>query len=112
MRKNHMDYLLHQRDKTMHEGIRTKKHSLQECINCHVPEAKDGKVVRYGDDEHFCTTCHSYTSVSIDCFQCHRDQPEPKQASVTQNAPSGVTQAHSAASLTPPVPAKAKEAVQ
>jgi len=39
MRRNHMKYILHQRDETMHQGIRTKQHSLEECINCHVSSA-------------------------------------------------------------------------
>lgn len=74
MRKNHMEYILHQRDETMYKGIRTKQHSLAECINCHVSESPDA--ARYGDDEHFCSTCHNYASVKIDCFQCHADRPQ------------------------------------
>ena len=44
---NHMDMLKHQRDLTMHEGIRTTKHSLKECIECHA-STKTGSVL--GDD--------------------------------------------------------------
>ena len=33
MRENHMEFLLHKRDKTMREGVRTKEHSLVECID-------------------------------------------------------------------------------
>ena len=40
MRRNHMDLLKHHRDETMHNGIRTPKHSLNECINCHVPNKR------------------------------------------------------------------------
>ena len=29
MRRNHMSLLKHQRDETMHEGIRSKQHSLE-----------------------------------------------------------------------------------
>ena len=75
MKKNHMKYILHQRDATMHEGIRTKTYSLKECINCHVPENSQ---IRYGDDKHFCSSCHNYAGVSIDCFQCHMDRPMGK----------------------------------
>jgi len=75
MKKNHMKYILHQRDATVHEGIRTKTYSLKECINCHVPENSE---VRFGDDKHFCSSCHNYTGVSIDCFQCHMDTPMGK----------------------------------
>jgi hypothetical protein len=73
MRKNHMEYILHQRDETVHEGIRTRQYSLNECINCHVSDAADAP--RVSSEEHFCNSCHSYAAVSIDCFQCHADRP-------------------------------------
>jgi hypothetical protein len=73
MRKNHMEYILHQRDETMHEGIRTSRHSLVECINCHVSDAPDAP--RVSSEKHFCNSCHTYAAVSIDCFQCHADRP-------------------------------------
>ena len=73
MRVNHMEYILHQRDATVHEGIRDKQHSLVECINCHVSEAPDAP--RISSEKHFCSSCHTYAAVSIDCFQCHADRP-------------------------------------
>lgn len=72
MRASHFEKILHQRDKTMHQGIRTKTDSLKECINCHVPE---NTTVRFGDDKHFCSACHIQAAVTIDCFQCHADRP-------------------------------------
>ena len=76
MRKNHMKFILHQRDDTMQKGIRTSKYALAECINCHVTPEQDGTYASYGDDKHFCSTCHTYAAVNIDCFGCHRDTPE------------------------------------
>jgi hypothetical protein len=73
MRKNHMDYIQDQRDATVHEGIRTRQHSLEECINCHVSDAPDAPHV--DSEKHFCNSCHTFVSVSIDCFQCHADRP-------------------------------------
>ncbi len=73
MRKNHMKYILHQRDETVHEGVRDKQHSLVECINCHVSDAPDAP--RVSSEKHFCNSCHTYAAVSIDCFQCHADRP-------------------------------------
>ena len=73
MRRNHMEYILHQRDETMYRGIRTKQYSLEECINCHVSAAPDAP--RYSSEEHFCNSCHAYAAVRIDCFQCHADRP-------------------------------------
>ncbi len=68
MRKNHMKLLLHQRDETMHKGIRTEKYSLKNCINCHA-STKDNSVI--GSDEHFCQSCHTYAAVKLDCWECH-----------------------------------------
>lgn len=76
MRKYHMDHLKHKRDQTMYGGIRTAEDSLTGCIDCHVPAPIGDKVVRHTDPEHFCTTCHAYVSVQIDCFQCHADHPD------------------------------------
>ena len=73
MRKNHMEYILDQRDATVHEGIRTRQYSLEECINCHVSDAPDAP--RVDSEKHFCNSCHTYAAVSIDCFQCHADRP-------------------------------------
>lgn len=73
---HHFEYLLHKRDQTMHQGIRTKQYSLKACINCHGPA---DKTVHYGDPKHFCSSCHNYASVNIDCFQCHADQPQPPE---------------------------------
>jgi hypothetical protein len=75
MRRDHMKFLLQQRDATVLDGIRTEKYSLTGCINCHAQAADDGKIVRAGDPEYFCTACHLYTSVKIDCFECHSDRP-------------------------------------
>jgi len=75
MRKNHMDELLHKRDQTVINGIRTKKHSLKACINCHVPEKHNGETLRHTNPEHFCSTCHGYVAQELDCFQCHVDHP-------------------------------------
>ena len=76
IRKDHMELLKHKRDETMREGVRTKTHSLTECIDCHVTPKKNGEFARIGDDEHFCSSCHNYAAVNVDCFDCHSDLPE------------------------------------
>lgn len=86
MQKNHMSYILDQRDATLREGIRTKQHSLKECIDCHNAPAEDGKVARAEESEHFCSTCHVYAAVQIDCFSCHSDKPENTQYRHTLSA--------------------------
>ena len=75
MRRNHMKMLLHQRDKTMHQGIRTIQHSLKNCIDCHANPKTNSVIGKDG----FCESCHSYAAVSIDCFECHSSAPQ-KQA--------------------------------
>jgi hypothetical protein len=67
MRRNHMKMLFHQRDRTMREGIRTTRFSLKGCVECHA-SAKTGSVE---GEEGFCSSCHAYASVKIDCFECH-----------------------------------------
>jgi len=76
MRRNHMKYILHERDETMHEGIRDEPGSLAACINCHVEPNAQGEIADIESDEHFCHGCHQYASVQIDCFQCHADRPQ------------------------------------
>lgn len=75
MRTNHMHLLSHKRDETMYQGIRTAKHSLNACIDCHVPTPTMKRVVKHTDADHFCTTCHIEVAVKLDCFQCHADRP-------------------------------------
>ncbi|MBL0124513.1 MAG: hypothetical protein IPP88_17880 [Betaproteobacteria bacterium] len=72
MRKNHMDLLKHQRDDTMHHGIRTPRFSLVGCINCHASK-KTNSVVAGADN--FCQSCHAYAGVTLDCFECHSATP-------------------------------------
>ncbi|KAG1694938.1 hypothetical protein GQR58_006866 [Nymphon striatum] len=86
MRKNHMDELMHKRDETVYNGIRTKKYSLNACIDCHVPEQHNGEVLRHTNPEHFCSTCHGYVAAKLDCFDCHVDHPV-KQEATAKNEP-------------------------
>jgi hypothetical protein len=72
MRRNHMELLKHQRDRTVHEGIRTTQHSLANCVGCHASR-KTGRVT---GSEGFCQSCHSYAGVKLDCFECHADKPK------------------------------------
>ena len=73
MRRNHMRLLVHQRDRTVHEGIRTEKHSLANCVSCHAG-SKTGRVT--GSKDAFCEGCHRYAAVKLDCFECHADRPD------------------------------------
>lgn len=76
MRRNHMKFLNHHRDETMHKGIRTRQHSLKACLECHAPvegtTASTGKAA----EGHFCVNCHVYAGVTLDCFECHATKPE------------------------------------
>ncbi|WP_372523700.1 hypothetical protein [Sulfuricaulis sp.] len=72
MRRNHMKKILHQRDETMHKGIRTQKYSLKNCVDCHADPKTNSVLGKDG----FCESCHVYASVSIDCFSCHSAAPE------------------------------------
>lgn len=72
IRRTHMDLLRHQRDETVHRGIRGARYSLKGCISCHA-STKTGSVAAAPTD--FCVSCHSYASVKIDCFECHASKP-------------------------------------
>ena len=70
MRRNHPDLLRHQRAQTVHEGIRTQRYSLANCVSCHASR-QTGRVT--GSADAFCESCHRYAGVKLDCFECHSD---------------------------------------
>jgi predicted CXXCH cytochrome family protein len=76
MRTDHMRFLLHQRDETVHGGIRTKRHSLKECIECHAARDATGKPMPVTAEGQFCQSCHSFAAVHLDCFSCHATTPD------------------------------------
>ena len=82
MRRNHMNVLMHQRDGTVHDGIRTSRFSLTGCVDCHAVKGADGKPVTIASRDHFCRTCHDYAAVRVDCFECHASRPESAGAAV------------------------------
>jgi predicted CXXCH cytochrome family protein len=86
MRRNHMSMMKHQRDETVHEGVRGKPFSLAGCMECHAVKGADGQPVTYSDSKHFCRTCHDFAAVSIDCFQCHSSRPGSDKPQSAQRA--------------------------
>jgi len=74
MRRNHMELIRHQRDKTVHQGIRSSKHSLAGCVSCHASYDGGGPVSVVATGQ-FCQTCHAHTAVTLDCFECHATVP-------------------------------------
>jgi hypothetical protein len=77
MRRNHMALIRHQRDLTVREGIRTTRHSLANCVDCHA-DPKTGRAT--GSAEAFCDGCHRYAAVTLDCFECHSDRARTASA--------------------------------
>lgn len=77
MRRNHMEVIKHQRDETVHLGIRSTKHSLAGCVECHVSVGADHAPIPIDDEKQFCDACHAYTAVTLDCFGCHASVPSP-----------------------------------
>lgn len=80
MRRDHMKMLFHQRDRTMREGVRTTRFSLKNCVECHA-SAKTGSVL---GEEGFCSSCHAYASVKLDCFECHTPMRQARATRGTQ----------------------------
>jgi predicted CXXCH cytochrome family protein len=75
MRRNHMNLLKHQRDETVHGGVRKAPYSLKDCIACHASKTTNSVTA---SDTNFCKSCHTYAAVSIDCFECHANKPQAK----------------------------------
>lgn len=89
MRRNHFEYILHQRDETVHKGIRTKRFSLKNCIDCHADPKTNSVLGKDG----FCESCHVYAGVRIDCFSCHSDAPQEDAAADTAQRAEGAARA-------------------
>jgi hypothetical protein len=77
MRRNHMEVIKHQRDETVHGGIRSTRHSLAGCVECHATYGDDGAPIPVDQEEQFCGACHAFTAVRLNCFDCHATVPDP-----------------------------------
>lgn len=75
MRRNHFELIKHQRDITVHEGIRKTDNSLAGCVDCHVRKDAQGKPVPVNAPGEFCAGCHQFTGATLDCFTCHATKP-------------------------------------
>lgn len=89
MRRNHMVFIRHQRDDTVHGGIRGTKHSLAGCVACHVAYDDRHRPIPIMADGQFCHACHAYTAVTLDCFQCHAAVPIDDPAALARYAAHG-----------------------
>lgn len=76
MRRDHMKMLFHQRDGTVRQGLREPRFSLKGCVECHA-DRNTGSVL---GKEGFCSSCHNYVSVKIDCFECHSSVRQARTA--------------------------------
>jgi hypothetical protein len=75
MRRKHMEFIKHQRDTTVHSGIRTSKHSLAGCVDCHIRHDAAGAPTPIHERQEFCGACHAFTAVNLNCFDCHAAVP-------------------------------------
>ena len=80
MRREHMNLLKHQREKTVRDGVRTQQYSLNGCIECHASSQNHSVI---GTKDNFCESCHAYVAVKLDCFECHASKPQ--SAAVAQD---------------------------
>lgn len=88
MRRDHMKFLQHQRDETVHGGVRGAKHSLKACIECHASQTTQSVAAT---KTNFCVSCHSFAAVKIDCFECHATKPAATSAFHPLAHPTGTT---------------------
>ena len=75
MRSHHFTLIEHDRDITVHQGVRTVDGSMAECVACHANKDEAGNYIAVDDPGQFCAACHQYTGVTFDCFSCHATKP-------------------------------------
>ena len=75
MRRAHFELIKHQRDITVHQGIRKTDNSLAGCVDCHANKDVHGSFVPVNAEKQFCEGCHEYAGVEFDCFSCHSTTP-------------------------------------
>ena len=80
MRRNHFELIKHQRDITVHEGIRKTDTSLAGCVDCHARKDAEGKFVPVNAPGEFCAECHEEVAVELPCFSCHSAVPTEQKA--------------------------------
>ncbi len=80
MRRNHMELIKHSRHLSVHQGIRIKKDSLANCVDCHARQDEHHNPVPVNAKGEFCDACHSSVAENITCFQCHATVPETESA--------------------------------
>jgi len=76
IRRQHSRFLFEQRDATVHQGIRDGNYSLIGCVECHATRDSNGYPVPVNAAGQFCESCHMFTGVSMDCFDCHATTPD------------------------------------
>lgn len=76
MRRYHMEYIRHQRDTTVYDGIRHTKYSLSGCVDCHASHDGRGTPVPVSHKGQFCNSCHETAAVTLNCFDCHATVPD------------------------------------
>ncbi len=102
MRRNHMEVIKHQRDETVHNGIRSTKHSLAGCIECHVSYGADNAPVPVNAEGQFCIACHEFAAVGMNCFGCHASVPSFLDATAVENAALGALSWHPSFAMSVP----------
>ena len=102
MRRNHMDFLKHDRNMTVRKGIRDTQYSLAECVGCHAEKDTAGAYKPVNAEGQFCSSCHSYVAVNLSCFQCHRKTPEVKTGAGTAMTEDDSFRSESLGLLQPP----------
>ena len=75
MRRQHMEFIKHQRIATVHEGIRIERYSLSGCVDCHISYNAEQIPQPINQSDQFCGACHAFAAVNLNCFDCHAAVP-------------------------------------
>lgn len=82
----HADFLKHQEEVTVNQGIRKADNTIERCVTCHAVNDAEGRAVSSADPRHFCTQCHVQQAVATNCFTCHNSEPAVGAAPKIENA--------------------------
>ncbi len=89
MRRQHMEFIKHQRIVTVHEGVRDTPYSLAGCVACHVRYDERQIPTPINHPDQFCGACHAFAAVDLNCFDCHAAVPNGGQESVSPSRREG-----------------------
>ncbi|MHB8254472.1 MAG: hypothetical protein ACYDEV_12420 [Acidiferrobacter sp.] len=76
IRREHMMLLRTVREQIVRHATGNPADRLTHCVSCHVQKNAAGQPIPVNAPGQFCSSCHVYVGVKVDCFACHAAVPE------------------------------------